>query len=49
MDNLPEGVAETRWITGSPTFKQVTDDIARPMEGRPGVIKPVLKFQIACS
>jgi len=46
MDNLPEGVAETRWITGSPTFKQVTDDIARPMEGRPGKLWYVL-FAIA--
>jgi Ni/Fe-hydrogenase subunit HybB-like protein len=36
MDNLPEGVTEPHWIAGSPTLKQVTADIARPMEARPG-------------
>jgi len=46
MDNLPEGVLETRWITGSPTLKQVTDDISRPMEGKPGKLWYVL-FGIA--
>ena len=46
MDNLPEGVAETRWIAGSPTLKQVTSDIARPMEGRPGKLWYVL-FAVA--
>jgi len=35
MDKLPDGVAEPRWIAGSPTLSQVTDDIARPMEGKP--------------
>ena len=33
MDKLPDGVMETRWIAGAPTLMQVTDDIARPMEG----------------
>jgi molybdopterin-containing oxidoreductase family membrane subunit len=46
MDKLPEGVLEPRWITGSPTLKQVTADIARPMEGRPGKLWYVL-FAIA--
>jgi molybdopterin-containing oxidoreductase family membrane subunit len=32
---LPDGVAEPRWIAGAPTLAQVTDDIARPMEGKP--------------
>jgi len=36
MDRLPDGVTEPRWIAGAPTLGQVTDDIARPMEGRPG-------------
>jgi Ni/Fe-hydrogenase subunit HybB-like protein len=36
MDRLPDGVTEPRWIAGAPTLAQVTDDIARPMEGRPG-------------
>jgi len=36
MDKLPDGVMEPRWIAGAPTLKQVTDDIARPMEGKPG-------------
>jgi Ni/Fe-hydrogenase subunit HybB-like protein len=35
MDKLPEGVTEPRWIAGSPTLGQITDDIARPMEGKP--------------
>ena len=35
MDRLPEGVAEPRWISGSPTLKQITDDIAYPMERKP--------------
>jgi Ni/Fe-hydrogenase subunit HybB-like protein len=25
-----------RWVDGSPSFQQITSDIARPMEGRPG-------------
>jgi Ni/Fe-hydrogenase subunit HybB-like protein len=33
---LPEGATEPRWITGAPTLKQVTADIAHPMEGKPG-------------
>jgi len=33
---LPEGVTEPRWIEGAPTLKQVTADIAHPMEGKPG-------------
>ena len=36
MANLPEGVTEPEWITGSPPLKQITADIAQPMEGRPG-------------
>jgi len=36
MDRLPEGVTEPRWIAGAPTLAEVTDDIARPLEGRPG-------------
>ena len=35
MDKLPEGVTEPRWIAGSPTLKQVTADIAQPIEGKP--------------
>jgi Ni/Fe-hydrogenase subunit HybB-like protein len=35
MDKLPDGVVEPRWIAGSPTLAQITDDIARPMEGKP--------------
>ena len=35
MDKLPEGVTEPRWIAGSPTLKQIGDDISRPMEGKP--------------
>jgi molybdopterin-containing oxidoreductase family membrane subunit len=46
MDNLPEGVMETRWITGSPTLGQVTADIARPMEGKPNKMWYIL-FGIA--
>ena len=46
MANLPEGVTEPRWITGSPTLKQITADISRPMEGRPGKLWYVL-FGIA--
>jgi Ni/Fe-hydrogenase subunit HybB-like protein len=26
----------TEWVEGSPSLHQITDDIARPMEGRPG-------------
>ena len=36
MDRIPDGATEPRWITGSPTLKQITADIAQPMEGRPG-------------
>jgi molybdopterin-containing oxidoreductase family membrane subunit len=46
MDKLPEGVTEPRWIAGSPTLSQVTADIARPMEGKPGKLWYVL-FAIA--
>jgi Ni/Fe-hydrogenase subunit HybB-like protein len=46
MDKLPDGVMEPRWIAGAPTLKQVTDDIARPMEGKPGKLWYVL-FGIA--
>ncbi|MEO7730178.1 MAG: NrfD/PsrC family molybdoenzyme membrane anchor subunit [Kofleriaceae bacterium] len=37
---------ETRWIAGAPTLKQVTDDIARPMEGKPTKLWYVL-FAVA--
>jgi len=46
MDKLPDGVMETRWIAGAPTLKQVTDDIARPMEGKPTKLWYVL-FAVA--
>jgi Ni/Fe-hydrogenase subunit HybB-like protein len=46
MDKLPDGVMEPRWIAGAPTLKQVTDDIARPMEGKPGKLWYVL-FAVA--
>ena len=46
MDKLPDGVMEPRWIAGAPTLKQVTDDIARPMEGKPGKLWYIL-FGIA--
>jgi molybdopterin-containing oxidoreductase family membrane subunit len=46
MDKLPEGITEPRWITGSPTLGQVTADIARPMEAKPGKLWYVL-FAIA--
>jgi Ni/Fe-hydrogenase subunit HybB-like protein len=36
MDRLPEGIVAPRWVAGSPSLHQVTEDIARPMEGRPG-------------
>jgi Ni/Fe-hydrogenase subunit HybB-like protein len=26
-----------RWVEGGPTLRQITDDIARPLEGRPGL------------
>jgi molybdopterin-containing oxidoreductase family membrane subunit len=46
MAKLPEGVTEPEWITGSPPLKQITADIAQPMEGRPGKLWYVL-FGIA--
>lgn len=31
-----EELDEPRWVEGAPSLRQITDDIARPMEGRPG-------------
>src|SRR5437588_12950428 len=32
----PQVLAPPIWVDGNPTLQQITDDIARPMEARPG-------------
>jgi Ni/Fe-hydrogenase subunit HybB-like protein len=35
MVRVPDDTAEPRWVDGNPSLRQITDDIAGPMEGRP--------------
>jgi Ni/Fe-hydrogenase subunit HybB-like protein len=32
----PRPLAPTEWVEGNPSLREITDDVARPLEGRPG-------------
>ena len=32
----PQVLPRPRWVEGSPSLHQITEDVARPLEGRPG-------------
>jgi Ni/Fe-hydrogenase subunit HybB-like protein len=36
ISGIPTALPPPRWVEGNPSLHQITDDIARPLEGRPG-------------